>query len=383
MIKLSKKPLPYNDSLFKKSDDLRLFFYSDHIKLTKAKEYFKNKGILLYTNTKEGLSLFAKDLFLASKSLKELETYSELKANPTVSGFAFKINHEFSTNNILKDLLKILNDKVDPRLMSSISDFGDNFLIIPEVKGRIISVYEYNNSIECIMEYMSFKKGLNLFQSSVREAHCWIERFEDYIIVFFVENRTTDFHIIKKILIEVIEKNNIAEFCPISLGFFDTTKEKHNTLEQLINTIENEDKEKDIIGAIKYFGDRAPDYLINNKFEKAHRKRSNELDVFPIKEILKNLEERQACAYGMDIVYTKIDKLYILSILCDGESFKIQFLGFKNMFDVDSTLINTIDKIQKLENIPITQDEKDVIDKRIWKIFAKNYLNIILNLNKK
>ncbi len=378
-----KKKLDYNpgykSTLFKDNQELRLFFQSSHITLTRSKQYFIKKGILPYSYTKEGLAQFAQELFLGTSSLKELEKYCELRANPAVSGFAIKVSNDKSTQERLKDILDLLNSKLDTRETSTITDYHDPMIIIPEVKGRITNVFEMSDYIEGNIEYMTYKKGISIFETSVRNARFKVSSFKEYLLIYLVENRDTDYRTVQNLFFNLLDGNKTYHFTPISINIFSGTTEKHRIFSELVNEISNNDDEVEIYGAIKYYSDRADDIQTDQEFERAHRRRNNEIDILPLEKVIESLKIRKSCVYGINLVFSRLKDLFILKIVFEGNKFEIQLIDIRNILDEDTTKLKTIDDIQDLETVNITESDINENNEKYWKIIASKYLTNLPN----
>ena len=356
-------------SLFKDYHDLQIFFNSTHIRLHSIHEYFKERGVFIFSSKNEHTSMFASSFFIGIDSQEDIRRYTDVKAFPKISGFVLESENETP----LKNMQEYLNSHIS-------EEFNDvhksKLLHVSIERDKLIVTFEYT-----ISEVFSY----NIFDAVKKEASFEVSKIGNIFLITILLNRDTDYIVARGII-----RNLIKDDFDIKLKLIEhdllkipTTGKKHEFFKRLIHEL---NLIYEVIGIIKYNRNKADDLKPLDSFENDHLKGSQETKIMDLSYLMENLQSKSAFLEGVNIVLhnKKSNHLFVISVISKDEKHRIEVGLASDVKKIDepNLLEKIIDKknISNFDSSDLSEIKKQDILKDVWNIVSKNYYDYSLQI---
>lgn len=357
------------ESLFKDHHDLQMFFNSSHIRLHSIHEYFKERGVFIFSSKNDTTAMLASSFFIGIDSQEDIRRYTDVKAFPKISGFL--LEPEIETP--LKNMQEYLNSHIGEEFNNM---HESKLLHVSIEKEKLIVTFEYT-----ISEVFSY----NIFDTVKKEASFEVSKIGNIFPITILLNRDTDYIVAKGIIRNLIKDDSDIKLKLIEhdLLKIPTTGKKHEFFKRLIQKL---NPIYEVIGIIKYNRNKADDLNPLDSFEDDHLKGSQETKIMDISYLMENLQNRSAFLEGVNIVLhnKKFNHLFVISVISKDEKHRIEVGLASDVKKIDKPdlLEKITDKknINNFDSFDLSEIEKQDILKDVWNIVSKNYYDYSLQL---
>ncbi len=351
---------------YKNNVNLNIFFNKNEVRIHNLYEYFKEKGIIAFSNTRAPIAKFASNFIYGIDSQEKLKNYIGIKAFPTISGILLK------------------NEKNIP--MEDLVEYFDLFTGIPfeDIKNSTLLPLKIDkDKLIGIVEYTTVDHtGNYLFEVITRHIEFEITAINGAFIVSMFLKKENDYNTIYGILKEITNKNPVFSLKPIehNLDVFNTTNKKNVFFKEIIEEIY---KKYQFLGIIKFT--RTPAEDLNNAtdaFEKLLREGTLETKLTNIEPLLSQLTNRNARLKGVGLVFKdkKLDYVYMIHLDSDEKKKRIE-IGFisdvKSINDEEWETFTCKDDFDNLQSANYSPEQKTEFIKNIWILLSSKYYELL------
>ncbi|QLC49998.1 hypothetical protein HWN40_06955 [Methanolobus zinderi] len=352
------------EKTYKRQDELMLFFNGNDIRVHNLEEYFKSRGVFLFSNTRRPLATVVSKFIYGVDSQEKIKRYIGTKAFPTVSGFIL----EPETSITFEELNRYFNANV----LRTFENISDSKLLYVGVKhGVLVGEIEYSTTSS---------KTYSLFEVVTRNIRFEIINEGNVCIIFTFLEQAIDYSIVYGVINEIINTDSNIRFRIIeeNLPVLGNTDKIHAFFKESISKI---NPLFEVIGITNFSRKKADDGNTKDLFEMNLLSGNLETKITGIDALISSLKNRSARLNGAGFVLHGRENgyLFLLKLISNDDKKRIE-IGLNEIKKVpDGSMLESFSKKEdfyKFDSANVSDEEK----KRQCPTFAVNSLYLYLFL---